>query len=616
MLFRSINILSTEMATPEPTEPDIVISEKRSLFKEKVVVVRETIDDVKADCFINFCCPNIHSGVGYFGRVHDKAGPELANVCEKYIGAAPTSSRATPAFEASGQFKFFVHTIVPTPLDMSRMIDIKKFYACVRNSLNMAIEEGAKIIAFPSYFPGVSCRVASELVLRIFTVWIHRSPYSEKLRELKICCQSEQEFHQFVQAARALYEEANIIGHLFVPAFVQQRQAYCRRLNRSHTKRRLIDVHAPPNTPQVKLELSAKLAPTILVIDDEEGMKRQYRLTNKSRDGRKLYFRCSRCDTLIKKDGILIRAKLIVEDGEIVSEQFPEHHPECKGNPIEKVLVQQVDRTSRREVRDGFLMPQDAYRKALDRMRVEAADLGLPVEECFPEWPKLRQQYCRIRKQAVRQRQQEKWEWMMMARGAGLPPGQHGDLANRLFGEDAALTGTSSFFYYQDQVPRKRGRPRKDSLLLADHDFMPTRMRYSPTQNGVVLNYDDGGEIEEEAIAIMKNYQTAKKPPRPRRAAAAVAMKIVEENVQGQREVREPEDHDYKPEQKHPQQLKEQMEVEEQLEEEEEEQDAIINVDEEEEEVNEDYVAYGERFEEDEQMMEMEEDEEEEEEEE
>jgi hypothetical protein len=99
-------------------------------------------------------------------------------------------------------------------------------------------------------------------------------------------------------------------------------------------------VHAPPNTPQVKLELSAKLAPTILVIDDEEGinlwelcafylikcirvlgMKRQYRLTNKSRDGRKLYFRCSRCDTLIKKDGILIRAKLIVEDGEIVSEQ-------------------------------------------------------------------------------------------------------------------------------------------------------------------------------------------------------------------------------------------------------------------------------------------------------
>lgn len=64
---------------------------------------------------------------------------------------------------------------------------------------------------------------------------------------------------------------------------------------------------------------------------------------------------------------------------------------------MEKVLIQQVDRTSRREVRDGYLLPQDAYKKALDRMRFEAQQLGIPVEECFPEWPKLRQQYCRIR---------------------------------------------------------------------------------------------------------------------------------------------------------------------------------------------------------------------------
>ena len=58
------------------------------------------------------------------------------------------------------------------------------------------------------------------------------------------------------------------------------------------------------------------------MLDDENGMKRQFRLTNRSRDGRKMYFRCSRCDTLIKKDGVQIRAKLIVEDGQIVSERF------------------------------------------------------------------------------------------------------------------------------------------------------------------------------------------------------------------------------------------------------------------------------------------------------
>jgi hypothetical protein len=52
--------------------------------------------------------------------------------------------------------------------------------------------------------------------------------------------------------------------------------------------------------PVLELELSAKLAPTLLCLDDENGGKRQYRLTNKSSDGRKLYFRCSRCDTVVK----------------------------------------------------------------------------------------------------------------------------------------------------------------------------------------------------------------------------------------------------------------------------------------------------------------------------
>lgn len=47
---------------------------------------------------------------------------------------------------------------------------------------------------------------------------------------MKICCQNEHEFYFFVQSARSLYEEASIIGHSFVPAFVQQRNAFSRFL--------------------------------------------------------------------------------------------------------------------------------------------------------------------------------------------------------------------------------------------------------------------------------------------------------------------------------------------------------------------------------------------------
>ena len=76
-------------------------------------------------------------------------------------------------------------------------------------------------------------------------------------------------------------------------------------------------------------------------------------------------------------------------------------------------------------MKDLYLLPQDAYKKALDRMNLEARQLGLSVEECFPEWPKLRQQYCRLRKQAVMAKQQEKWQMMMINSGGiieDMPP--------------------------------------------------------------------------------------------------------------------------------------------------------------------------------------------------
>uniref|UniRef100_A0A183CE41 Macro domain-containing protein n=1 Tax=Globodera pallida TaxID=36090 RepID=A0A183CE41_GLOPA len=621
---------------------------QRSLFREKVIVCKESVEEL----------------------IHNLAGLELAHECEQFLHIFPTSSRVTPSFLATN-FKFIVHTVVPNPLDLSRLIDLKKVYICIRNSLELAVEEGAKTIAFPCHFPGLSPRIACELILRIFTVWIHQCKYSDELAEIKIMCHSEPIFQQFVQAARSLYEEANTVGHRFVAAFAPQRTSYNpnpnlgrpRRLrrfyerppqnapqvrlelsaklaptilvlddehgmkrqyrltNRSRDGRqavlslfpvrhfdqegrapgglaeikimchsepifqqfvqaarslyeeantvghRFVPAFAPQrtsynpnpnlgrprrlrrfyerppqNAPQVRLELSAKLAPTILVLDDEHGMKRQYRLTNRSRDGRKLYFRCSRCDTLIKKDGhqVGVRAKLIVEDGHIVSERYPHHHPQCVAKPMEEVLVQQVDRTSRREVKDGYLLPQDAYRKALDRMRFEARQLGLPVEECFPEWPKLRQQYCRIRKQAVRQRQQEKWEMMIMNGGNVWDNNAEEEYYNGggvsfeqqqqqllPMAEDHSFYDGPQHLQHQQQQHSRRGRKRFPRILTTaaaatatDNDAFVPRVRYSPTYGGVVISYDDeqgeGGEpIEQEQDVEMLEQEQQRTNGRP-----------------------------------------------------------------------------------------------------
>lgn len=75
--------------------------QKRSLFKEKVVVCKENISDVNTDVVVNFCSPNISSGPAFSIQIHKMAGPNLMTVCKQLRGMAPTSCRVTSAFDAT-----------------------------------------------------------------------------------------------------------------------------------------------------------------------------------------------------------------------------------------------------------------------------------------------------------------------------------------------------------------------------------------------------------------------------------------------------------------------------------------------------------------------------------
>ena len=50
---------------------------------------------------MNFCTPNVFSGVEWFDELHKLAGPELEKACYKFRGMCVTSSRATDSFKAN-----------------------------------------------------------------------------------------------------------------------------------------------------------------------------------------------------------------------------------------------------------------------------------------------------------------------------------------------------------------------------------------------------------------------------------------------------------------------------------------------------------------------------------
>ncbi len=119
----------------------------------------------------------------------------------------------------------------------------------------------------------------------------------------------------------------------------------------------------PSGAPSSGLDLSSRLAKTVLTVKVGQGLVRQYRLTNLSKDGETRYFRCSKCDSLHKKSKTGVLPKIRVRQGEIVGETTPQHHADCLPSKETDATVKQIDRNCRKTVREGAASPMEAWEK-------------------------------------------------------------------------------------------------------------------------------------------------------------------------------------------------------------------------------------------------------------
>ncbi|KAF7869934.1 hypothetical protein EAF04_004718 [Stromatinia cepivora] len=134
------------------TTDEFAVTPNQSL-NDRIGLIRGDITHLEVDAIVNAANNSLLGGGGVDGAIHRAAGPDLLRECRNLNGCRTGSAKITDAYNLP--CKKVIHAVGPVYDSYKPDVSEERLEGCYKTSLNLAVENDCKTIAFSALSTGV-----------------------------------------------------------------------------------------------------------------------------------------------------------------------------------------------------------------------------------------------------------------------------------------------------------------------------------------------------------------------------------------------------------------------------------------------------------------------------